>query len=90
MKAAQLKLITVILKGVPPLSSFLYLIYLVDVVSVPLTEGNNHIFSRGSPLVFYPPGPLHNQIQILFVLQKNQALPEGGQRLNYKNDTDQD
>ena len=49
MKVVQLKITTIILQGVPPLSYFVYLIYLVDVVSVPLTEGNNQNFARGSP-----------------------------------------
>ena len=44
---------TKILQGVPPLSSFLF--SLVNVVSVPLTEGNNRNFERGSPteLLFF-------------------------------------
>ena len=48
-KAAQLKITTGILQGVTSLSSFLYLIYLVGMVPVPLTEENNHNFARGSP-----------------------------------------
>ena len=49
MKAAQLKITTGILQGVTQLSSFLYLISLVDVLSVPLTEANNQNFARGYP-----------------------------------------
>ena len=32
-----------------PTEIFLYLIYLVDVVAVPLTEAKNQNFARGSP-----------------------------------------
>ena len=35
-------------------------------------------------------GSIQNQSQILIMLQKNKALPEGGQRLNYKYDTEQE
>ena len=61
-------------------------------VSVPLTEGKNEIFARSSPveISFFPlPGSLQNQIHILLVLQKIKALPEGGQQLNSKYNTDQ-
>ena len=33
---------------------------------------------------------LQNQGQLLLVLQKNKALPEGSRQLNSQNDTDQD
>ena len=48
-KAAQLKITTGIFQEVPPLRFFIYLISLVGVVSVPLTEANNNNFARGSP-----------------------------------------
>ena len=32
-----------------PNDIFLYLIYLVGMISVPLTEANNHNFARGYP-----------------------------------------
>ena len=47
-KAAQLKIIAVILQGVTPLIYFSYLISLVGGVSVPLTQENNQNFARGS------------------------------------------
>ena len=53
MKAVQLKITTGILQGVPPMSSFLYLISLVDVVSVPLIEGGYQNFARGFPTRLY-------------------------------------
>ena len=40
-------------------------------------------------LFFSPTGSLQNQSQSLIVLQKNKALSEGGQQLNYNKDTDQ-
>ena len=92
MKAAQLKITTGIFQRVHPLSSFLYLISLVDVVSIPLTEGNNQDCSRGSPTelsFFSPPGQIQNQIQLLLVLQKIKALPKVGQQLYSKNGTAQ-
>ena len=49
MKEVQLKITTGNLQGSNPLISFLYLIYLVNVVSVPLPEGNNQKISRVSP-----------------------------------------
>ena len=39
---------------------------------------------------FSLPGQLQNQGQILIVLKKIKALPEGGQQLNYNNNKDQD
>ena len=39
---------------------------------------------------FSTPVSLQNQSQLLIVQQKNKTLPEGGQQLNTKNDTDKD
>ena len=77
---------------VSPTEFFLYLISLVDVVSVPLTEANNQNLARGSPrssLNFLRPA--HSRIRVRFYscCKKIKALPEGGQRLNSKNYTDQ-
>ena len=47
-KMAHLKITNGILQEVPPLSSFLYFISLVDVVSVQLAEGDNRNCARGS------------------------------------------
>ena len=44
-----MKITTGIFQWVPPLRSFLYLISLVGVVLVPLTEANNRNFARGYP-----------------------------------------
>ena len=49
------------------------------------------IFQGINPRRFFSlPRSLHNQGQLLILQQKNKALPEGGQRLNSKNDTNQD
>ena len=77
---------------VSPNELFLYLTSLVCVVLVPLTEANNQNLARGflTQISFFsPPGSLQNQNQLLLVLQKIKAMPEGGQQLNSKNDTDQ-
>ena len=39
---------------------------------------------------FSSPASLQNQSQLLLVLQKKKALPEGGQQINSKNESDQD
>ena len=49
LKAAQLKITARIFQGVPHLSSFVYLIYLVEVVSVPLTEAKIIILQEVPP-----------------------------------------
>ena len=52
----------------PPAELFLYLIFLVGVVSVPLTEGNNRNFARGSPteISFYFLHPVNSRIRVRF------------------------
>ena len=47
-------------------------------------------FARGSPTqLFFLFGSIQNQTQILIVQQKNKLLPDEGQQLNYKYNTDQ-
>ena len=59
--------------------------------SVSPTEANNQNFAWGSPTwIYFSAQFLQNQIQVLLVLQKNKALPEGGQQPNSKYETDQD
>ena len=82
---------TDILQGVPPLIPFCIIFFGWRVISF-TNRMEQTEFSKGLPHVapfFSPPGSLQNHSHILLVLQKIKALPEGVQRLNFKNDTDQ-
>ena len=78
------------MQEVPP-RRFFFVHVTQEPETVLLTEVRKQNLARGSPRsFFFTSRSLQNQSQILIVLQTNKALPDEGQQLNYKFDTDQD